>query len=594
MKDAIVLSYGAAVLASTFSFVQRQWSERDFLRRNAGLQSAIGTESEQTSKRDHNKNRTEEGLSVMHSFLPLAYQIDKLARTLAGSFPGIFSTDERELLLVGAETTPLLRNGAEVLNLNFGRIDNFSAATGGSATIFVQRGKDFVRISTSVKKENGERAIGTLLDHAHAGYRDLLAGRSYTGFAQLFGRQYMTRYDPVRDTQGRVVAVLYVGIDVSKRFQIGIGARLGMLAFGIAGLVLGACVWAGIAAVSVLPPATALADVTALLLRYGAIALALLAVGMGGFYCLAQRMVTRPLVDATAAAQQLATGDLTTMIHVGRRDEIGQLTQAINGVAQGLATIVGAVRASSERINVAAHEIAAGNNDLSARAEAQAGALEQVRATMDNFSAGIRNNAGHTQQAGSLVDNASTHAGEGGKVVGSVVATMGAIRASSHKVADIIGVIDGIAFQTNILALNAAVEAARAGEQGRGFAVVATEVRQLAQRSAAAAREIKDLIAESVTNVDHGDRLAGQAGGAMSGIETAIGSVATIMRDIATAGAGQTEDITEVTRAVGDIDQMTQQNAALIEQAATATESLRHEAEKLVAQVGAFKLAQRG
>jgi methyl-accepting chemotaxis protein-2 (aspartate sensor receptor) len=530
----------------------------------------------------------------MHSFLPLAYQIDKLARRLAASFPGAFSIDERASLAVGAETTPLLRNGADVLNLNFGTIDSFSATTGGSATIFVQRGKDFVRISTSVKKENGERAIGTLLDHAHAGYRDLLAGRSYTGFAQLFGRQYMTRYDPVRDAQGRVVAVLYVGIDVSKRFQVGIGARLGMLAFGIAGAVLGVYVWASVAAVSALPPAISSATVTALLLRYGAIALALLAFGMGGLYWLAQRMVTRPLVDATAAAQQLAKGDLTTMIHVGRRDEIGQLTQAINGVAQGLATIVGAVRASAERINVAAHEIAAGNNDLSARAEAQAGALEQVRATMDNFSAGIRNNAGHTQEAGSLVDNASTHAGEGGKVVGSVMATMGAIRTSSHKVADIIGVIDGIAFQTNILALNAAVEAARAGEQGRGFAVVATEVRQLAQRSAAAAREIKDLIAESVTNVDHGDRLAGQAGGAMSGIETAIGSVATIMRDIATAGAGQTEDIGEVTRAVGDIDQMTQQNAALIEQAATATESLRHEAEKLVEQVGAFKLAQRG
>jgi len=529
----------------------------------------------------------------MHSFLPLAYQIDKLARRLAASFPGAFSIDERESLVVGTETTPVLRNGAEVLNLNFGAIDSFSAATSGSATIFVQRGKDFVRVSTSVKKENGERAIGTLLDHAHAGYRNLLAGRSYTGFAQLFGRQYMTRYDPVRDAQGRVVAVLYVGIDVSRRFQAGIGARLGMLAFGIAGVVLGAYVWASVVAVSALPPATAPAVVAALLLRYGLIALCLLGLGMIGLYRQAQRMVTRPLLDATAAAQQLAKGDLTTMIHVGRRDEIGQLTQAINGVAQGLATIVGTVRASSERINVAAREIAAGNNDLSARAEAQAGALEQVRATMDNFSAGIRNNAGHTQQAGSLVDNASTHAGEGGKVVGSVVATMGAIRASSHKVADIIGVIDGIAFQTNILALNAAVEAARAGEQGRGFAVVATEVRQLAQRSAAAAREIKDLIAESVANVDHGDRLAGQAGSAMSGIETAIGSVATIMRDIATAGAGQTEDIGEVTRAVGDIDQMTQQNAALIEQAATATENLRREAEKLVEQVGAFKLAQR-
>ncbi|WP_034294379.1 methyl-accepting chemotaxis protein [Herbaspirillum sp. RV1423] len=528
----------------------------------------------------------------MNSFLPLAYQIDQLAGKLARSFPGVFVLDDKEQVAVGTEMTPVLRNGADVLNLDFRHIDHFSAATGGSATIFVQRGKDFVRVSTSVKKENGERAIGTLLDHAHAGYRDLLAGRSYTGFAQLFGRQYMTRYDPVRDAQGRVVAVLYVGIDVSKRFQIGIGARISILAFVIAGAVLGAYAWACSAAIAALPGGGRPVDIAALPLRYGAIALALLATGIAGMYLLAQRMVTRPLVEATAAAQQLAKGDLTTMIHVGRRDEIGQLTQAINGIAQGLAAIVGNVRTGAERINIASHQIAAGNSDLSARAESQASALEQVRATMDNFTASIRNNAGHTREAGGLVDNASSQAGQGGQVVGSVVATMGSIRASSHKVADIIGVIDGIAFQTNILALNAAVEAARAGEQGRGFAVVATEVRHLAQRSAEAAREIKALIAESVTNVNHGDQLVTRAGSAMASIETAIGSVAVIMRDIAAAGAGQSEDIGEVTRAIGEIDQMTQQNAALVEQAAAATDNLRRETGKLVENVSVFKLAQ--
>jgi len=327
-------------------------------------------------------------------------------------------------------------------------------------------------------------------------------------------------------------------------------------------------------------------------LDYGWIALALLTVIMVSLFFAVRKMLTVPLAGATAAAQQLAKGDLTTLLHVGRRDELGQLMQAVNGVALGLAGIVGNVRSTSERINSATQDIAAGNQDLSARAEAQAGELEQVRASMERFGGDIRRNAEHTNEAGTLVQHAAVQATEGGQVVESVVATMGLIRASSHKVTDIISVIDGIAFQTNILALNAAVEAARAGEQGRGFAVVAAEVRQLALRSAAAAREIKVLIGESVANVDSGSELASRAGAAMSNIESAIGSVAAIMRDIAAAGVSQTSEIGAVTRAVADIDEMTQQNATLVEQAAAATESLRHEALQLVDNVSIFKLAQ--
>src|SRR5450830_1740597 len=537
----------------------------------------------------------------MNSLLPLGYQIDKLARTLARRFTAGFILDEQQQLAVGTERTPLLRNGDEVLNLNFTAIDKFAADTGGSATIFVQRDKDFVRIATSVKKENGERAIGTLLDHSHAGYDALLSGRSYVGFAQLFGRQYMTRYDPIRNSAGRVVGVLYVGIDVSKRFQFGVGGRIAGIGLLMSGAVLGSYIWVSSAVMETAiaslgrtaSPATmsALMAASSLQLHYGFVALALLV--LVALFWGVRKMITTPLTAATAAAQQLAKGDLTTLLHVGRRDELGQLMQAVNGVAQGLAGIVGTVRGTSERINTAARDIAAGNNDLSARAEAQAGELEQVRASMERFGGSIRTNAEHTNQAGTLVDNAAVQAGEGGQVVNSVVATMGEIRASSHKVADIISVIDGIAFQTNILALNAAVEAARAGEQGRGFAVVASEVRQLAQRSAAAAREIKILIGESVANVDSGSELVSRAGGTMSNIESAIGSVAAIMRDIAAAGAAQRDEIGAVTRAVGDIDQMTQQNATLVEQAAVATESLRHEAVQLVENVRIFKLAQR-
>ena len=531
----------------------------------------------------------------MNHLLPLNYQINQLARKLVRRFPAGFVLQSQQQVLVGDEHTPLLSSGAEVLNLNFGPIDEFAAATGGSATIFVQRGSDFVRIATSIRKEGGERAVGTLLDHSHAGYRDLLAGRSYTGFAQLFGRQYMTRYDPVRDSSGRVVAVLYVGIDVSRRWRIGIGARIAGMGLALSGTIVGLYVWACQAllareGVTV----TSLHEIATQQLHYGLFTLVGLAMVMGLLYFMLQRMITAPLVEATHAAQQLATGDLTTLIHVGRRDELGQLMQAVNGIAQGLAGIVNNVRGGSERINTNAQEIAVGNSDLAARAEAQADALQQVRSTMENFTSGIRNNAEHTQQAGALVGAAANQAQEGGQVVQSVVETMTTIRASSHKVADILGVIDGIAFQTNILALNAAVEAARAGEQGRGFAVVATEVRQLAQRSAAAAREIKMLITESVANVDSGSTLVSSAGTAMRNIEDSIGNVIAIMREIANASARQSEDISQVTKAVGDIDHVTQQNAVLIKQASGATENLRNEAENLVKNVHIFKLASKG
>ena len=539
----------------------------------------------------------------MTSLLPLGYQINQLATRLARQFSAGFDVDYQHRMTVGAEVTPVIRSGDTVLNLNFDVIDQFARQTGAGATIFVRRNQDFVRISTSVKKENGERAIGTLLDHSHAGYGDLLAGRSYIGFAQLFGRQYMTRYDPLRNKQGQVVGVLYVGIDVSQRFQFGVGGRIATIGLLLSAAVLGSYVWvcqqvldSALAALGPTASSSALSTITqasATQLRYGWFGLAGMVLVMAVLFWMLRSIITAPLVSATAAAQQLAKGDLTTLLHVGRRDELGQLMQAINGIAQGLASIVGTVRGSAERIDTAARDIAAGNQDLSARAEAQAGELEQVSASMERFGNGILTNAEHTQRAGALVNDAAAQATEGGQIVNAVVDTMGAIRGSSHKVTDIIGLIDSIAFQTKILALNAAVEAARAGEQGRGFAVVASEVRQLAQRSAAAAQEIKTLIGESVANVDSGSELVSRAGDAMHHIETAIANVAAIMRDIATAGAVQRDEMAAVTHAVSDIDQMTQQNAALVEQAASATESLRRESAQLVDQVRVFKLAQR-
>ena len=538
---------------------------------------------------------------MMRNLLPLSHQIRGFAKSLAAELPDAFSLDTGNQVEVAGEMTPVLRNGRTVLNLNFLVPDRFSERTGSGATIFVKRGNDFVRISTSVKKENGERAVGTLLDRSHAGYRALLAGQSYIGYAQLFGKQYMTQYDPILDAQGNVIAVLYVGINVSERFTLGVGAKVSLAAFGVLCVTFALYLWALGSAMTLLasdpaalrPGAMQLA-VAQLQVRYVGFALIAILAAVGLLYLLLQKMMAQPLREAMSGAQQLASGDLTTQVHVSRRDEIGQLMQAINGVGVGLATVVGNVRKGTDQINIASSEIAIGNQDLSTRTESQASALGQTAASMGKFTANVRRNAESAQQASQLVSSASEHAVKGGKVVGQVVVTMGSIKESSRKIVDIIGVIDGIAFQTNILALNASVEAARAGEQGRGFAVVATEVRNLAQRSAAAAKEIKALIADSVDKVDNGSRLVDQAGNTMQEIVASVRNVTGIMAEIAVASNEQSHDIEEVNRAIGDMDEMTQQTAALVEQAAAAAESLHDQAEQLSKNVSIFKLARDG
>ena len=531
----------------------------------------------------------------MHSLLPLGYQIRRFASLLAASFPAPFSLDQSHQMMVGTEATPVLRSGSNVLNLDFSIPDQLASEHGIGATIFVKRDDDFVRIATSVKKENGERAVGTLLDRAHAGYRELLAGRPYVGFAQLFGQQFMTQYEPVKDAQGRVIAVLYVGINISKRKQLGIGAKISLITGAVTASIFAVYLWAvgsAVSALSSMPAAAMAAQIGQVQTRYGLVALGAVLASAGFLFFLTKKMVTDALKEATAAAQRLAAGDLTAQVHVGRRDEIGQLLQAMNGVGQGLAGVVGGVRKSTDQINLASSEIATGNNDLSARTESQAAALEQTTATMENFTVTVKRNADHAREASTLVASASDHAVKGGEVVSQVVTTMGSIKESSRKIVDIIHVIDGIAFQTNILALNASVEAARAGEQGRGFAVVATEVRNLAQRSAAAAKEIKLLIADSVEKVNNGNALVDRAGTTMQDIVTSVSSVTRIMNEIATASAEQSNDIEEVNRAIVDMDDMTQKTAALVEQAAAAAESLHQQAEQLSKEVGIFKLAQ--
>jgi methyl-accepting chemotaxis protein len=302
------------------------------------------------------------------------------------------------------------------------------------------------------------------------------------------------------------------------------------------------------------------------------------------------RSITRPLAQAVDVAEAVARGDLTRRVVVRYNDETGRLLQALQAMVTSLVQVVGAVRSSSDSIATGSSQIATGNSDLSQRTEEQASNLQQTAASMEQLSSTVKANADTAQQAAQLATLSSQVAVRGGSVVSQVVTTMEEIAGSSKRIASIIGVIDGIAFQTNILALNAAVEAARAGEQGRGFAVVASEVRSLAQRSADAAKEIKTLIGASVDRVEVGTRLVGEAGSTMQEIVSQARKVADLLGDINSATAEQTTGIGQVADAVNQLDQVTQQNAALVEESAAAAESLRQQAAKLVDVVQVFRL----
>jgi methyl-accepting chemotaxis protein len=302
--------------------------------------------------------------------------------------------------------------------------------------------------------------------------------------------------------------------------------------------------------------------------------------------------ITRPLNEAVHIAGCVAAGDLTQQITVESSNETGRLMQSLKDMNDSLTRTVGAVRLSTDTIATASGEIASGNMDLSSRTEEQASSLEETASSMEELTSTVKQNADNAGQANQLVLSASEHASKGGAVVAQVVQTMGSIKDSSAKVVDIIGVIDGIAFQTNILALNAAVEAARAGEQGRGFAVVASEVRSLAQRAAGAAKEIKVLINDSVEKVDAGARLVDDAGATMEQIVTSVKQVADIMSEIAAASNEQSTGIEQINLAVTQMDHVTQQNAALVEEAAAAAQSLQEQAARLSEAVGVFQLVQ--
>ena len=540
------------------------------------------------------------------------------------------------------------------INDDFAVVDKFSEDTGGVATVFARKGDDFVRITTSLRDLKGERVMHTVLDRQHPAYQLMLQGKPYVGRADLFGKPYMTAYEPVRDASGQVVGILFVGTDLSA-FQDAMQQQVvatRLFEHGGAMVIAPGSSWeqatfvahsthTGKKVLDAFPQARvsleALAqnadgfarDVTALLpgqggnpwsvlrkadngwwviaevsddeamasqrralwMLWGAMALALALLAAGLLFTL-RRGVSAPLQELTQAITLVAQGDLTQPFRSARRDEVGDLVREVEGMRQRFVGMLRQVHVAAHSIASASSQIAQGNGDLAERTENTANSLARSAQSIEEITHVVRQSADAAQQAHQLSASAVEVASRGGQVVGDVVATMDDINTSSRKIGDIIGVIDGIAFQTNILALNAAVEAARAGEQGRGFAVVAGEVRSLAQRSAEAAKEIKALISTSVGKVESGAQLVQNAGHTMQEIVSSVQRMGDIIGEISAAASEQAERISQVNQDVTQLDQMTQQNASLVEESAAASQSMRDQAVRLEDSVSVFKLPE--
>ncbi|MDR8030885.1 methyl-accepting chemotaxis protein [Burkholderia cenocepacia] len=591
----------------------------------------------------------------------LTAEANRSMSLFASFLPADFSLDPARTVDIGGVAAPTLLAGGQPLDLDYSIPDQFLKKSGAIATIFARDGDDFVRITTSLKKQDGARAVGTKLDRAGPAYAPLVAGRSYTGLAKLFGRSYITQYKPVTDATGRVIGALFVGLDI--------GAELKLVEDGIRALKIGdngyyfvldasqgpsrgtfvvhpdaagqraddarapyaqmlAAAQGRLAYTSTDPAAhdagpTAkfvsfttipqwqwlvggialddelLATMRATRNRFLMIGAVLVAAFATLFVIVVRRVVSRPLEAAARASERYAAGDLSVRIRDGAaahgsagNDEIGRLVQAVDGIGDGLARIVAQVRNGAADIAHGTVGIAAGSGDIAARIATQASSVEQTAASMEQITAAVQQSAEHAAQANALVADASAAATNGDAAVQRVVATMDDIGRATRRIAEITGAIEGIAFQTNILALNAAVEAARAGEHGKGFAVVAAEVRALAQRSAAAVKEIDALSAESSTTVEQGYRIADAARGTMRDIVARVDQVRTLIGEISAASREQSTGIEQVNLAVTQIGEATQQNAMLISDAERAAVALREQAAQLSDAVSVFRLAR--
>ncbi|BCQ41784.1 methyl-accepting chemotaxis sensory transducer [Erwinia rhapontici] len=499
-------------------------------------------------------------------------------------------------------------------------MDDFQERTGAIATIFVRTQDDeFIRISTSLRKEDGERAIGTRLDHSSPAWQPIQKGEIFRGVALLFGKRYITQYQPVRDDAGRVIAILFVGVDITKQYAVirqkVLAKHLGDSGFFyvlnrapgklnghylfhsslegkmpdlpqearqqllsqprgtlettddngkeriLAWQYLPEWNWVVVGDVDKASLLAPVQQTRNLFLLIGAALVGLFAVL---FVWITRRWLSQPLQQVITLAREYAAGNLLATLSTRRQDEVGQLIVAINGIGDGLERVVAQVRHAADEIASGTEAIVTSSSNISEQITRQASSVEETSASMEQLGATVEQNAGNVTQALRLVGEAAEAVSKGSATVGQSVVTMSDIKTASQGIADITQVIESIAFQTNILALNAAVEAARAGENGKGFAVVAAEVRALAQRSAHAAKEIDHLIADSLRKVVQGHDLSEQTRQAMDNITGRIDQVKALMSEINVASHEQSTGIGHVNIAMAQIGQATHQNSELV------------------------------
>lgn len=575
----------------------------------------------------------------------LSDEVERYTRQFSTFIPQPVSLDTTQTRTINGLTVPLLKGGETELHENNDIPDDFFQRTGSIATLFVRNGDSFVRVATSLRKEDGERAIGTQLDSTSPALAPVLRGDIYRGLALLFGKRYITQYQPMKDASGKTIAILFVGVDITRSWDIMrdkiLQRRLGesghffvlnrsagknygtwlfhaseegqrpqwgedaeqqllSLASGtlerktqdgrtllVSWTALPGWNWTIVGEVD---KAVLLQDVTRLRNQFliAGVLISLLFAAL--FVIITRRWLTRPLREVTALAQTYASGDLRASLSSTRQDEVGQLIHAINGIGNGLQNMVHQVREAAGDIHFATNTLAADSSEISDQINKQASSVEETSASMEQLAATVQQNAASMEQTQHLVNETSQAVQSGGQTVGRAVATMSDIRSASQRIADITQVIESIAFQTNILALNAAVEAARAGEHGKGFAVVAQEVRALAARSANAVKEIESLIADTLQKVTEGHSLSEQTRQAMTSIIDHMDNINQLVTEINHASREQSAGINQVNLAMTHIGDATHVNAERVSRSEETAQTLREKGAHLKQLVSLFRL----
>jgi len=575
----------------------------------------------------------------------LSEEVESYTRLFTTFLPQPLNSDSSQSRTINGLTVPLLKGGETELHENNTLSDDFLSRTGAISTLFVRSGNDFIRVATSLRKENGDRAIGTVLDTTSPAFAAVTKGKVYRGLALLFGKRYITQYQPVKDAGGQVIAIIFVGVDITHSWNVmrekilsrrlgdsghffvldrSNGKNHGQYLFHSAeegrlptwenevqqqllgddsgtlerqsadGRTL-IMAWTPLPGwnwtiVGEVDKTVLLADVTSMRDRFLLAGVVLSALFAMLFVFIIRRWLTRPLRDVIGLAEQYAAGDLRATLPATRQDEVGQLISAINGIGGGLHKIVLQVREAAGDIHLGTNALAADTGEISEQINKQASSVEETSASMEQLAASVQQNAANMEQTQQLVGETSRAVHQGGETVSNAVSTMDDIREASKRIEAITRVIEGIAFQTNILALNAAVEAARAGEHGKGFAVVAQEVRALAARSANAVKEIEQLIGDTLSKVSEGHALSEQTRQAMDSIIEHIDNINQLVTEINHASREQSAGIGQVNLAMTHIGEASHINADRVSRSEQTAQVLRGKGSHLTDLVSLFRL----